>query len=65
MDFGGSRFDLDSRIHVSLASVSPILLGAVVVSFSVVVSSLCTSALAGSFVASSMVEMLWRMSVLC
>ena len=65
MDFGGSRFDLDSRVHVSSASVSLALLGAVVVPLSVVGASRCALALAGFFVVSSIVDVLGRTPTWC
>ena len=47
MDFGGSRFELDSRVHVSSESVSLALWGAAVVPLSVVGASRCALALEG------------------
>ena len=65
MDFGGSRFDLDSCVHVASASVSLALLGAAVVPLSVVGASHCALALAGFFVVSSIVDMLERTPTWC
>ena len=63
--FGCSRFDLDSRVYVASASVSLALLGAAVVTLSVVGASRCAPALAYFFVVSSIVYMLGKMPMWC